>query len=62
MPHGPYYYLVWKENEKVGWKYIGKFVDAIEAEKRWQAKMIIQRIKEIQRERKMIEKQILSLL
>jgi len=47
---------------KIRWKYIGKVVDAIEAEKRWQAKMIIQRIKEIQRERKMIEKQILSLL
>jgi len=61
-PHGPYYYLVWKEGGKTKWKYIGKVVDAMEAEKRKKAKIIIQKIKEIQRERKMLEKLSLKLL
>jgi len=33
-PHGPYYYLVWKERGKTKWKYVGKVLDALEARKR----------------------------
>jgi len=54
-PHGPYYYLVWKEGGKVKWKYLGKVVDAVEVEKRKKAKAIIQRLKEIQKEKKELE-------
>jgi len=54
-PHGPYYYLVYKEGGKVIWKYIGKVIDAMEKEKRNKAKAIIQRLKEIQKEKKELE-------
>ncbi len=54
-PHGPYYYLVYKEGGKTKWKYIGKAVDALEAEKRKKAKAIVQRLKEIRREMKELE-------
>jgi hypothetical protein len=48
-PHGPYYYLVWKEGGKTRWKYLGKVVDV---EKRKKAKA---RLKQIQREKKKLE-------
>jgi len=54
-PHGPYYYLVYKEGGKTKWKYIGKVIDAMEKEKRNKAKAIIQRLKEIQKEKRMLE-------
>ncbi len=54
-PHGPYYYLVYKEGGKTKWKYIGKAVDALEVEKRKKAKTIVQRLKEIQKEKKKLE-------
>ena len=52
-PHGPYYYLVYKEGGKVKWKYLGRV--AVEVEKRKKAKAIIQRLKEIQKEKKELE-------
>ena len=55
-PHGPYYYLVYKEGGKTRWKYLGKVVDAMETEKRKKAKAIIQRLREIQREKRKLEK------
>ena len=48
-PHGPYYYLVWKEDGKTKWKYLGKF----EVKK---VKSIVRRLKEIQKEKIQIEK------
>ena len=61
-PHGPYYYLVWKEGGKTKWRYIGKVIDAMEAEKRKKAKIIIQKLGKIQKERKTLEKLGLKLL
>jgi len=54
-PHGPYYYLVYKEGGKTRWKYIGKAIDAMEAEKRKKAKAIVQRLRQIQREKRKLE-------
>jgi hypothetical protein len=54
-PHGPYYYLVWKDGGKTRWKYLGKVVDTMDVEKRKKAKAIVQRLKQIQREKKKLE-------
>lgn len=59
-PHGPYYYIVYREGGKVRWKYLGKAVDAMKAEKREKAKAILQRLKQIQREKRELEKIDLS--
>ena len=59
-PHGPYYYLVWKEGGKTRWKYLGKVIDAMEIEKRKKAKEIIQRLRQIQKEKKELERIDLS--
>jgi len=54
-PHGPYYYLVYKEGGKTRWKYIGKVINGMEAEKRKKARIIIQRLRQIQKEKKKLE-------
>jgi len=50
-PHGPYYYLVWKEGGKTKWKYLGKVMNEV-----GKVKPIVQRLKEIQKEKRKIEK------
>ncbi len=61
-PHGPYYYLVYKEDGKTKWKYLGKVIDVAEAEKRKKARAIVQRLRQIQKEKKMLEEMCLKLL
>ena len=48
-PHGPYYYLVWKEGGKTKWKYLGKFKDS-------KHQALKERLKEIQKEKRELEK------
>jgi len=54
-PHGPYYYIVYKEGGKTRWKYLGKVIDAMEAEKKKRAKAIVWRLRQIQKEKKKLE-------
>jgi len=52
-PHGPYYYLVYKEGGKTRWKYLGKSEDSKLQTKH---RALKERLKEIQREKRMLEK------
>ena len=45
-PHGPYYYLVWKENGKTKWKYLGKIKHDPKV------KNLKERLKEIRKEKR----------
>ena len=61
-PHGPYYYLVYRENNKVVWKYIGKVLDAKEYEQNKRFKLLSDKLRKIKKEKdrlvKMIERTI----
>ncbi len=59
-PHGPYYYIVYREGGKVRWKYLGKVIDSMKAEKKEKAKVIFERLRQIQREKRELEKIDLS--
>ncbi len=50
-PHGPYYYLVWKEGGKTKWKYLGKEVPK-EFRNVKRAKEISRRLREIEKEKR----------
>jgi len=48
-PHGPYYYLVWKEDGRTKWKYLGKSYDKKVLEAR-------ERLAEIRKEKRRLLK------
>jgi len=50
-PHGPYYYLVYKEGGKTKWKYLGKEVPK-EFRNVKRAKEISRRLREIEKEKR----------
>jgi hypothetical protein len=54
-PHGPYYYLVWKEGGKVRWKYIGKSLND-NLKNLSKIKALEKRLREIQKEKDRLSK------
>ena len=57
-----YYYLVWKEGGKAKWKYLGKDVPKDLAEKLENRKKLEERLKEIRKKKKELERAIRQFL
>lgn len=58
-PHGPYYYLVYREGGKQKWKYLGKAIKAVgDSGKSLKIKQALDELKRIDRRIRKLEKEL----